>query len=327
MKRVLTMLMNFLIVLFIGLFIGAFIHIQYITSISMVAGKSMDYSSSIIWYSLIENAPIAALITIPAILLWKIRHLENPLASALTFVFLCLLCWLIILPLSISLRKFLPEEMEEKISRQNQLSQGYFRTFNDKYYYFLSDEDTQEQKTRALMLFNTRTSNYFGDEVEVKTDENSEIAQAVSPFKDPLYFEIIGDIPWRTFYILTVFKTASQRAWKNGYISWLCFCSFGLLISSAYCFIRASKWRMVNITTGIVIQVGGLIFNTLYFTNFFEPLRLLMMRFVYGDDFSRFQYFQNHQIQLPLTIVNVFFGLSLITTGIIISGIKRKKYS
>ena len=327
MKKALTMLLNFTALLILGLIIGAFIQIQFITSTNMVAGNPIQYPKSIIFYAILENAPIAVLIMIPATLIWKIRHLENPVATALTYVFLCLLSWLVILPAALSLKKFVPAEIEETIARKNELSAGYFRNYDDRYYYFLTEENAEEKTSQALMLYNSRNPHFFGDEETVKTDKNSDISTVNEPFKDPLYKEIMGDFPWKMFYVMNIFKQASKRAWNNGYISWLCFCSFGLLISTPYFFIKLSKWRMVNFTYTIFVQLGGLLFNTLYFTSAFTQIRKILSSLVYGDDFSRFTYFQAHEVQLPLAFLNLITGIIVAVTGIVINAVRKKKYS
>ena len=84
---------------------------------------------------------------------------------------------------------------------------------------------------------------------------------------------------------------------------------------------------MVNFTYTIFVQLGGLLFNTLYFTSAFTHIRKILSSLVYGDDFSRFTYFQAHEVQLPLAFLNLITGIIVAVTGIVINAIRKKKYS
>lgn len=325
MKKALRMILNYLITTVVGLIIGAIIHIQYLTSANLVAGHSIEYPKSIFFYSLLENAPIVLLLIIPIILTWKIRHLDNPVASSLTFAFLAALTWLVVLPSTQILIKVLPSKTQEYLSSRNELSAGYFRDWGDKYYYFLTDEDTETASAKALLLFNKRNPHVYGDETIVETDKKSEFATNAEPFKDSLVTQTMSGVPWRIFYVFKLFESYVQRSWENGYISWLCFCSFGFLMASAYCLIQLSKWRMVNFTYAFIVQVAALGINTLYFTDAFTNTRYMISKIFYGNDFSRLQYFQNHDIQFPLVLTNLVLGVIIITIGLIITSVKRKR--
>ena len=58
MKKPIALIIDFLILLGAGLATGLFIYTQYFNSISLVAGRSSQFSSEIIIYGIFETLPI-----------------------------------------------------------------------------------------------------------------------------------------------------------------------------------------------------------------------------------------------------------------------------
>ena len=98
MKKALEMVINFFAILTAGLIIGTFVYIQYLICINLIAGTHVELSKHILFYAFFESSPVVFLLMIPCLIIYKIRHLTNPVATAITFVILSLTTWLVFLP-------------------------------------------------------------------------------------------------------------------------------------------------------------------------------------------------------------------------------------
>lgn len=338
MKKSLEMIANFFAVLIAALIVGMLTYIQFTTIENLVAGHSVDFSKSLYILGLLENAPAVFLLMIPFMLIYKVRHLSNPVATAITYVILCILVWFGLFPLSQIVRNSFLEShqiavfnisaAESKINDELEipLSEGYFREVNGKIYYFIQNENLETNSAEVLEIFDSQNSEKFGDKIILNTKETSEFSQAAKPYKDILIKQNMKDTPKQTLKVLDFFYNSVLRSWNNGFISWICFCSLGFFMASAYAFVSVSSWRMINLTYIMIIQFVAIILNTVYYLDSFFNVRLFLNRLFYGRDFSRFQYFQSHLIQLPLVAINVFFGILIIILGIIFNSINRKKH-
>lgn len=325
MKESLKMLLSFFIVLFFALTCGTLIYIQYATAESLVAGHSVTFTKGFVLYGFLQNASIVFLLMIPFMLIYKIRHLSSPVATAITFSLLCIFVWIVLLPLSqIGNEKFFHDK-ELSLKENAVLSGGYFRKSGDNYFYFLSDEDKTSETARTLQIFDSENPEKFGNEVLLSTGKISEFALNAKPFKDSIIKQNMYDRPDRMMSLFNIYSKSVNRAWKNGFISWICFCSLGFALASTYAFVKLSKWRMINFSFIMVVHLLTFLMNTIYYSDSFFNVRLFLSRLFYGQDFSRFSYFQNHLIQMPLVAINVLFGILVIATGTIATRIRAKK--
>lgn len=338
MKKSLEMIANFFVVLIAALIVGMMTYIQFTTIENLVAGHSVDFPKSLYILGLLENAPAVFLLMIPFMLIYKVRHLSNPVATTITYVVLCIAVWFGLFPLSQIVRNsFLESQQiaafnvsaaESKLNDELEipLSEGYFREVNGKIYYFIQNENLETDSAEVLEIFDSQNSEKFGNKIILDTKETSEFSQAAKPYKDVLIKQNMKDTPKQTIKVLEFFYNSVLRSWNNGFISWICFCSLGFFMASAYAFVSVSSWRMINLTYILVVQFAAIILNTIYYLDSFFNVRLFLNRLFYGSDFSRLQYFQTHLIQLPLVAINVFFGILVIILGIIFNSINRKKH-
>ena len=326
MKKALEMIINFVAILIAGLIVGSFVYIQYLICINMIAGHQLEISKKIIFYALLESSTVVFLLMIPCLIIYKIRHLTNPVATAITFSILCALVWLVFLPCSQIIKQKAFPDFKIEFSDKSALSNGYFRNINDRYYYFMNDEDTDSETADTLLLYDAANPGKLGQLETVSTKPISELAKTAEPYKDPLIKQNMSDIPLPVLHLVNIYAKSVSRSWTNGFISWLCFCSIGFLMASVYSLVQISPWRIVNFTYIVTIQLGAVLLNTVYYTNKFFNARLFLNKLVFGADFSRFQYFQTRLIQLPLVIINLLLGIIIIVTGIIITAVKHNKY-
>ena len=325
MKKTFEMMLNFLLLLMAGLFVGSLVYIQYVTCTNIVAGHPLEFPKSLFLYALFQAAPMVILLITPFILMWKIRHLENPVSSTLSFVFLSLILWLLLLPVSQILLDKAPTKTQEYLSNTNAISGGFFRNINGRSYYFISDENVTEGNCDTIMIFDSSRQDTFGSEEIISTVSESEFAKAASPFNDILFKDTMGDLPKFMLHIASLYSKSVDSAWRHGYISWFCFCSLGFLMASAWTLVRISPWRMINFTFVMVVQIFAILVNTLYYADFFSDARINLLRFFYGQDFSRLGFFHSRMIQLPLVSLNLLAGIIIIVIGIVTNAVKKRR--
>ncbi len=327
MKRAFEMLLNFLAVLICALIIGMSVYILYATTENLVAGHSVSFPKILFLYGLFKNAPTVLLLMVPFMLVYKIRHLASPVATSITYVILCSLVWFCLMPLSQIGKNAVFGSDSHNFTVKTSLSGGYFRKVNDKFYYFIHDEDGDTKTADVLEIFDAWNPDSFGSQISLQTGEASDFSNAAKPYKDSLVKQNLRDMPERMLKIIQIFNKSVERAWLNGYASWLCFCSLGFVMAAAYSFVAVSSWRLINFTYVILIQIFAIIVNTFYYLDSFFDARLWLNRLFYGADFSRFAYFQGRFIQMPLLAVNLACGILVILTGITATAIKRRRWA
>ena len=262
---------------------------------------------------------------IPCLIIYKIRHLTNPVATAITFVILSLTTWLVFLPVGQIIKQNAFQNFKIADTENISLSSGYFRKINDKYFYFLTDENIETKTADTLLLYDAWNPDKIGKPETISTKSISELGKSSEPYKDPLIKQNMSDIPLPVLNLIAIFTKSVTRSWQNGIISWLCFCSLGILMGSVYSFIKISSWRIVNFTYIVLIQFGAVLLNTVYYLDGFFNIRLFLNKLFYGSDFSRLQYFQTKLIQCPLVIINLILAVIIFATGTIITAVKRKR--
>ncbi len=327
MRKSFEMVLHFILILTAALIVGVLVYIQYVAAENLVAGCSVDFPKKLFLYGFFKNAPTVLLLMIPLMLIYKVRHLANPGLTTLTYIFLCLTVWFVLLPLTQIGEQAIFGREKISLSKENALTGGYFRKINDKYFYFIQDENSETATAQVLELFDEWNPDRFGDKANISVGKTSAFATAARPFRDTLIKQNLQSVSHRIMKMISLYNRSVVRSWENGYISWLCFCSLGFLLASTYSMIAVSTWRMINITYIVIVQTGAIIVNTFYFFDSFFATRLFLNKLFYGEDFSRFQYFQNRLIQLPLVAMNLAFGMLVIIAGSILTAARRRKWA
>lgn len=323
MRKVISLIIDYFLILLVGLFIGLFIFLQYFNGINLVAGISVPLAREVVIYGIFSTFPVLFLTTPFCLVLYKIRHRSNPKASLITFICLCLLNWCLFYPLILTFQntalKTLPEESE--IHDSFTLSKGYFRKANDKLYYF---KKTAKENSADVILLNDKAEpSKFSEDYTLDLSDESEFHKSTSPYRDPLIKESLTDIP---YYVIEVFKSIKIQAfnaWKNGFISWACFISIGFALASVYGLIRMSSWRMINAL--LTLTLSGLViwFNHFYFSPFNENIRRFFQSLFY--DGGHLGFFLERNIEFPLMLINIIFGLVFIIIGIFIAILRHQE--
>ncbi|MCR5495049.1 MAG: hypothetical protein K6F15_05375 [Treponema sp.] len=322
MRKPIALILDYLTVTFICVVAGIFFFTQYFNSLTLVAGKNIDFSADIIAYGLFETLPLVFLFIAMFVIFYKIRHKSSPLSSFITYSLLIAFTWFALFPLSIVMQDKVYSMLTpiEKLENKNQLSGGYFRNINGKIYYFVSDSRDDIADVFCFFDYSRPTSMVERDFIRI--GNNSGFSETFGDFHDPIIKDTAPSIPYNLDEAFKTIKENAKNAWLNGIIAWLCFSSMGFALASLYCFIRISSWKLLNcywvaFFTGLVIW-----FNYYYFQDAFSFVRQVLTNLFH--DGGHLTFFLERQISLPLTCINLIFAIIMTSVGIIKATAKRR---
>lgn len=329
MRKVISLILDYFLTLIVGFAIGMFICLQYFDSINLVAGERFFASKETVVLGIFYTLPVMFLLLPFALMLYKIRHKNNPALSFITFAFLSLLNWFIFYPVTIKLQNVAEKNFYENAQKTensnlfklNDLSSGYFRRSNGKLYFF--SKKTQQDSADVILLENFNAPQDFAKEEKLDVSEKSEFYKNSSPFRDPLVKETMMDIPYQIINIFHSIKFQAIRAWNYGIISWLCFCSLGFALCSLYSLIKFSSWRMINALSALVFTGFVIWFNDFYFSPMNNGMRNFLQSLFYEG--GNLNFFIDKGIEFPLMIINLLFGLLFTIAGIVIAIFRNRE--
>lgn len=321
LKKPVAISFYFLVYLILGLFIAFMIGLNLNSSLSMVAGKGVFLSKSLIFYIFFDSMPFVLLFSALVLCLYKVRHGAEPVSSAITYSVLCVLVWFLFFPLAFEGRSFALKEKLIEDDHNIEISGGYFRESDNKLYYFI--DDSVGQKANVLVLNDTKSNVDFGNLICMDVSSSSSFLAESNPYKDPLIKKSMDNRSTFLFGFFYMIKERAAAAWKRNIVSWLFFCAFGFAACTAYGFVHASSWRLVNVMMIVIYEGFVFWFNNLYFTGIFSSMRKFLNELLLGENFSRGAFFVENSIDFPLFLMNIIFGIVAIVFGILFS--KRNK--
>lgn len=323
MRKVISLVLDYFLTLIVGFAIGMFICIQYFDSINLVAGERFFVSKETFVLGIFYTLPVMFLLLPFALMLYKIRHKNNPAASFATFALLSALNWFVFYPVTLKLQSLAEKNFSENtdFSKLNELSSGYFRRANGNLYFFR--KKTQENSAEVVLLKDSAGQLDFAKEEKIDVSENSEFYKSSSPFRDPLVKETMTEIPYRAINVFHSIKTQAVRAWNYGIVPWLCFCSIGFALCSLYSLIKFSSWRMVNALGTLVFSGIVLWFNDFYFSPANSGMRNFLQSLFYEG--GKLNFFIDNGIEFPLMVINLLFGAIFTAIGIATAILRHKQ--
>lgn len=325
MRKVISLILDYFLTLVVSFAIGMFICIQYFDSINLVAGERFFVSKETVVLGVFYTLPVMFLLLPFALMLYKIRHKDNPALSLAVFAALSLLNWFIFYPVTLKFQTIAEKKFSESKNtdffKLNELSSGYFRHSAGKLYFF--NKQTEENSADVILLDDSSAPLDFAKEEKIDVSVSSEFYRDSSPFRDPLTKETMKDIPYQIINIFHSIKFQAIRAWNYGFISWLCFCSLGFALCSLYSLIKFSSWRMVNALTALIFTGTAIWFNDFYFSTTCGGMRNFLQSFFYEG--GKLNFFIDKGIEFPLMLINLLFGLIFTVIGIVIAIFRNKE--
>ncbi len=325
MKKIISLLSCYFLTLIVSFAIGLFIFMQYYDSINLVAGMNFSNIYEKLILGLFRTLPVIYILLPFSLILYKIRHKDNPVISFITFAVLTALNWFVFFPLTLKIQVSVEKNLFEKnySAQKNTLSKGYFRKANEKLYFF--NKGTEENDANVILIEDFTNPLDFAKEEKIDISENSNFAKDSFPFKDPLVKETMLDIPYSVINIFNSIKIRALHSFSYGYVSWLCFCSLGFALASLYAFVKFSSWRLVNAVSVLLCSSALVWFNDFYFCTQNNSMRLSLEKLFYSG--GKLNFFIENGIAFPLMIINLTIGFVFLICGIITAVIRKRDFN
>lgn len=312
MKKALKLALVYLITLIIGTVIGTILYSLYLNLLGFIAGREIVFfDEREIFQSLFYVLFCMLIFIIPVISYYRIRH-PGGILQFLVYIFLCLLTWALLMPLSFKFRDFCFKKISIDVKEQS-LSPNYFRQVDDDVYFFTREFKRQSQGRAAeapVIIIDTSDDGI----VEYKTFadySNQDINRKALPFREIQLKRIFGEnespIPFN-------FKTLLSMI-EGGYSlhisTLLTLISFVLLLCSLYGVTGFFDWRLLNAIMLFIITALVITLNSVYFNAQFDALKGRV------NSFGLFRALGGFVSEPLLFITNIFFALLFIITGTI----------
>lgn len=326
MKNILKFLLYYLLVYLGTLIVLTFIYIQYISCTHIVIGSTFPFSYQLLIYAVFKALPLVTILTPFILTVYKVRHKGFAVSSALTYSIVCLLSFLVFLPCieagrDIAYKRINTVNFETNLNDNIAISGGYFRKVGDKTYYFI--DDSYMNYSHVVELHDAKDASMRPEDYLLSVDLSSEFAKSTYPFRDTSLKEILGNTVYNALEVLDILLFSVTIAHSNGVIPWLFFITLGLALASCYGFVRFSSWSMMNYLFVISNTIYIILFNCFYYTQYFSPIRVMLEELIFGEGATRFRYFYNHRVDLPLCLINIITASLILAAGIIVSKIRK----
>ncbi len=255
MKSIFNTIIYYIFGTLTGIILAALIYMICCDLTLLVAGiKLKFFNGDFFIRGLIVSFPLVVSLVIGLIFLYGVRHPKNHYLRLFTYIFLCSLTWLVLIPLSFDLGKKYNETLAKKYEVPA-LSSGYFRKEAGGVFFF--SRVGENQKADGVFIDLTGIT---GEQGNVIRFTNSIIDEDFSgQFADTLIRDAIK-LPFVIVAPLELYSTVigkAQTAWEKGYIEWLVFLTFILSLCSVVSFQYISVWRLINALA--ILFAAGLI--------------------------------------------------------------------
>ena len=321
MKKALKLALIYFIILFAGTILGTVLYSFYLNLLGFIAGKEITFlTNHDLFKSFFYVLLCMLLFIMPAISYYRIRH-PGGILQFIVYVVLCLLTWIVLLPLSFKLQDFCMSRFAIA-EEQEYLSKDYFRHVDDKVYYFTNDF----QKAPDAAFYEEAQASA----VIISTEENGQtVFTSVTSY--PTLDVIRKALPYREIQLKNIFGTGSKfyrvnfnllirklrGTFKGGLPTILTMFSLMLLLCSVYAITNLFEWRLLNTVTIFIVSAATLCFNSFYY---FPEYSDILLRF---SSWGFFKFLSSFVSEPLLFTINCFFAILFIAVGIIRMAVRK----
>ena len=321
MKKALKLALIYFVILVVGTFLGTILYSFYLNLLGFIAGNEITFlTNRELFKSFFYVLLCMLLFIMPAIAYYRIRH-PGGILQFIVYVVLCLLTWVVLLPLSFKLQDFCMARFAYAEEREY-LSKDYFRHVDDKVYYFTSDF----QKPEGAAFYDEAQASA----VVISTEENGQ-AVFTNITSYPTLDVIRKALPYREIQLKNVFGSGSKfftvnfnllinklrGTFRGGLPTILTMFSLMLLLCSVYAITNLFDWRLLNTVTIFIVSAATLCFNSFYY---FPEYSDLIKRF---SSWAFFNFLAGFVSEPLLFTLNCFFALLFIVLGIIRMAVRK----
>ena len=318
MKKALKLALIYLIVLIIGTVLGTVLYSLYLNLLGFIAGRDIIFfKDEELFKSFFYVIFCMLLFILPLIAYYRIRHPAGIL-QLVVYMVLCLVTWGVLMPLTFQLQNFCYKRFSFE-SQTETLSPNYFRMVDDDVYYFTKEfkvySTGRAAEAPAIII---DTSEDGGVEYRVMGDYPSHpLNRKALPFREVQLKRIFGDSENPVPINFKLLNSLIKGAYSGGLKHLLTLISLVLLICSLYGITSFFDWRLLNAVILFISMAAILCLNSMYFAPQFDPLKTRIM------NLSFFRAFGGIVSEPILFIINCFFALIFITTGIVRFAVRK----
>ncbi|MBP3710417.1 MAG: hypothetical protein J6I73_08470 [Treponema sp.] len=308
-KKALLLIPTYLWLLLSLIIIGELAYMVYFNTVALVAGRPLSlFSGNALASGIYVVVPVVLIFSSLFLSFYRVRHSGGGWPPVLAYIVLCAATWCALYPFFISFKSKTPQAAN---APHVALTAGYFRPHAGGVYYLSHDF------TRAQM--NAVVFSAAVDTISMSTVYREDVAKEAHPFYDILIKETVPLFPAWIGEGISAIISRAEYAWKNGWISWLCFLSFAFALCAAYALTFCSDWRLVGIVYLLIMEAGVLSCNMLYYSDYFALIRNLDVMLAMRMPFL-------FSVNEPLLVIaNMFVGMLCILIGLLASHTRSKK--
>jgi hypothetical protein len=266
LKKALLLIPAYAGILLFSCIIGVLIYMLYFDTAGLIAGKLLQlFDRHVLFEGFFIIVPVVLVFSGVLLSFYRVRHSGGGILPVIMYALLGAVTWCILYPAFIELKN---QWHAKSYTTESVLTAGYFRPSGNNVVYLphklvSSDAD--------VVVINRDAAPE--DAVSQQKVNYSETVDTAAPFKDILIRETVPTMPEWIMNGFAIIEIRAEHAWNGGYISWLCFISFGLALFSVYALTFCSEWRLINIIYLLLMESGVLSLNLLYFSDYFLPIR------------------------------------------------------
>lgn len=297
----------------VGIAGGSLLYSLYLNVLESVAGNKLVFFDAANYLkALFFVMPCVCIIICPIIAFAHIRRTGGVILR-LFYVFLSLLTWIIILPITLCYGE---PFLNRSNTRDSGLSSGYFRQEDNKVYYFAQDLSFYEDST-AIIIDTDR----LGQVSVEKMDEISanSLYEKSYPYTDVLVKNTFKNGYLPKFVDFGVIIKNADSALNAGWSYWLAFLSLGLLLCSTYALSGLYAWKLVNVGNILAVTVVALFVNSYVLVN-----PTMYSAIVTINNLKFFAFLGQFMYEPFLVLLNIIFSVIIIIIGIIKLIIRKK---
>lgn len=322
-----------------------FVYVQYLSCTHIVAGRHFDSSIDIIIYSFLKSVPMTFIFSQLILIIYRVRHDENPVSSFVIFCILSVITWVVLFPIAENYRNRLTRKLNTEsfdISYNDNipLSGGYFRKTEHNIFYFT--KDSEKDFAHVIELFNDGHAPLLTGEIPptpeqlryprermLRVGPGSFYTLEVWPFRDTHMKEILDSSIYTLMDYAEILLFSAVRCWNTSLLGWAAFLSLAFALGTVYAYSKLSSWRLINYLSVITTYGAIIALNCFYFTPLLKNLRDYCIKVVFGvngfGNAKHFLYFWNNGVDLSICFINILVGLVILLLAFIAKCIRQSR--
>lgn len=311
MKKALRLILAYIIFLIGGLVLGTLAYNFYLNVIQFVTGREiLLFNKADLFKSFFFIAYCCVFLICPVVSYYRIRH-PSGISQTIAYVIICVITWGILFPGTYKLESYCNQKYKFTNERQP-LTSGYFRKVDNKVYFFTKEFDStsfSRGETSAIIIDTSENGKVTYE--NVKDYDTVEFNRKAKPYREILVKENFTEEAVSFPIDFNILIQKGKKSIDDGLLFFISFLSLALIICSLYGLTNFFDWKLLNSVLLFFGVMLILLINTYYYSPVFNNIKYKLTdnRF-----FSMCGKFANEPL---LVVINLFFMLSFIVTGII----------